>query len=1060
MVPEYRKRLKKLGFRLRGIKLIREDKEFNLKDRITKDTIETFFQKSKGTDYKVLTKGKFTTLISPERFNEDLRLLKKQLLGNATRKLQKAADMVEYRKPVDLTSSDYDVIIELINKWLMKYEDKQQYAMKITLLMTTSAKRGVIYETAKSFPAERIEDRYIIYDDMMRWGEGFKGPDADYSVKVDMVLMTIIQENAGGCRPKREKIEKINKEIYINPHSDKNNCFFKCVQEELKIGRVSEHACNQFRTKYGIPKNSPITVSKAIEIFKSCARSDVKFAIYDAEAKKLHGDEDYDIKLLLKDGHYMRYINDNILKKCNECGLTYKKKHTCHPKCPKCGVNHGVRQCNKDKIRFYQSQILKSKTRYAFGNIKNEPLNQDIIHFDIETHIRNSNNTHQAYIIGYNEANEFKYFAGNDCLQQFLKNMIDRDENLILNAFNGSAFDFQLIINAAYTMSPPLKPDYKFNNGRLLFMKIGKLKFFDIARHTQGSLKENLKALNCSILKGDFDHSKADEWDNMTDKLKNDCIKYLHNDVMGLKQLYEKLNGSIHQEHGTNIYNYISTSQLTYNIGMKTMENNIVLPTIEEDSFYRKAIYGGRTYPSKKEFVSTEREKYLNGEMKFDDIKDYIIDSDVVSLYPSAMALFQYPCDDKPIQAGKHLLEYLNKQLKETGRVAHMGIYEIRYKANKNLTHAILPRRGCGAGAGDDARGPRGGALHWDLTNSQGVYTSVDIENATEYGYEVEILNGYCWKAKDYVFKSYIESLFKKKAKSQKGTPEYLLAKLFMNAFYGKLIQRPIHEENRIIKTNAEFWKFFGTHRITEMEYIGTEQIYLSGINRDESKLEQKISKPSYLGAFVLAYSRRIMLNHMSKANPYLKSDDPRTQKESIKNDFYYTDTDAIQIHADNAKNLTFGKNLGDIANDLGDNAKILNGIYIAPKLYCLEYAAKYGIQPGLKPETRTWEELPGKVCDCHDTGKQCIGSIHYHFRGKGVSASCLKKDVFDKMAKGEQVKLVQDFQMKRINLKRNSKQQEYEQFSIVHNKDIVKALNTKQWEGREFQGNDSVPYK
>jgi hypothetical protein len=80
-----------------------------------------------------------------------------------------------------------------------------------------------------------------------------------------------------------------------------------------------------------------------------------------------------------------------------------------------------------------------------------------------------------------------------------------------------------------------------------------------------------------------------------------------------------------------------------------------------------------------------------------------------------------------------------------------------------------------------------------------------------ENGYQVKIskLGGYYWTETAPIFRSYIDELFQKKQTSMKGSPTYLLGKLFMNGLYGKFIQRPIDEKSRWIKTNAQFWKFF-----------------------------------------------------------------------------------------------------------------------------------------------------------------------------------------------------------------------------------------------------------
>lgn len=73
-------------------------------------------------------------------------------------------------------------------------------------------------------------------------------------------------------------------------------------------------------------------------------------------------------------------------------------------------------------------------------------------------------------------------------------------------------------------------------------------------------------------------------------------------------------------------------------------------------------------------------------------------------------------------------------------------IFRMQYITNKNLIDGILPRR-------------EEGRLKWDLKDSEGIYNSVDIDNALSHGYQIEILNAYYWEQTDMVFGVYIKYL-------------------------------------------------------------------------------------------------------------------------------------------------------------------------------------------------------------------------------------------------------------------------------------------------------------
>jgi len=130
----------------------------------------------------------------------------------------------------------------------------------------------------------------------------------------------------------------------------------------------------------------------------------------------------------------------------------------------------------------------------------------------------------------------------------------------------------------------------------------------------------------------------------------------------------------------------------------------------------------------------------------------------------------------------------------------------------------------------------------------------------------------------------------------------------------------------------------------------------VSGTSKDEEIYEKCITKPTHLGAFILAYSRRIMLEYIKEANPHFDDVD---EEKKIENDFYYTVTDSLQIHAKNAKMIkSLGcKDLGGITDDLGDDCKIIRGLWIAPKLYMLEYIKKNSYEPLTKKEINAMEE-------------------------------------------------------------------------------------------------------
>ena len=156
-------------------------------------------------------------------------------------------------------------------------------------------------------------------------------------------------------------------------------------------------------------------------------------------------------------------------------------------------------------------------------------------------------------------------------------------------------------------------------------------------------------------------------------------------DVLGLQELSQKLNQSCFENFGVNLYKFISTSQLTYalwvNHWYKENSKPIYLQTPEQEKFFRQSIYGGRTYKYKHKFVSSQRDAFINNELDFDDIDDYLVDADVNSLYPAAMKE-EFPVG-VPIQLTE--IEDFNQFVKDYQKCPKFGIFRVEYKANKNL---------------------------------------------------------------------------------------------------------------------------------------------------------------------------------------------------------------------------------------------------------------------------------------------------------------------------------------------------------------------------------------
>lgn len=1058
---------------------------------------------------RILPVDKFISGVSKyvEKNRDEMK--RKNLIGGTD-------EYISFNEPYVLPAQNADLIKRIGGE--VKANSNDAISIKLDYYYILDGDK--IY-SIKPLDVHRYKDIAKIYHSLIAWGNSFQNGE-DYIPYVEGIYISIIGENGGGCCDSTYNKITLNGMELKNPKSKNNNCFFTCIKQFCNLDTLTKGYCNGLRTEIKAELNGLITVSQAIYIYDNVNEDESKaLKIINNEDGTTEYSYNYDenkvqevLTLYLKDNHYMIY-EGNSHTVCEICKTKYKKNHTCPALCDFCRFRHRGK-CNPQRLSYYQNQILKNKCRFLSYRGVKELYNKDnIIHYDLETCL-DEKKSNIPYIVGFvGKDNKFKYYAGDDCMDKFIDYILDiagkelvktkakptandlkkfkklhpnlkfdrkwwynelknnmpkskmgynkyelkqgghiyelKYSNIYLNAFNGSNFDHFKLYDKFKKRNIEETSERLINNNSLMKAQFRNIIFMDLWRHTAGSLKKNLEEFECSTQKGDFNHDLHCRWEVMEEELRNECLKYLEGDCMGLKELYDKLSFANFERFGSNLSRLLSTSQNSFEQWSKRMfeeQVQIALPSLQEYEDFRSALYAGRCYKSKSNFKSSQYEDYMSGKIHYDMIDDYIEDLDVNSLYPSAMK-FEYPIGKTYKMSDKHIKNE-NDNVKLTKRFNYMSICRIKYIPNRYLAHAILPRR-------VDL------SLKWDLTPNEGWYCSIDIENAVQNGYEIEILEGYFWKETSAIFADYVDELYqiKKEAKKSGNKSLYNLAKLLMNGLYGKLCQKPIYTETIDVKTNAQFWKFFKTHQIKEMVEYG-DAICLVGEKREEHSKASKLNKPTQLGCFVLAYSRRIMLEYMHKLNPYFDISQCKNLEKAVElqqeNDIYYTDTDSLQVNHKQSAGIKVSDELGDMGYDI--QGKIIRAFFIQPKLYCDIFAINKD-RPGLYCNSESCsikckcKKLRIK-CNCY-----CDGDLHLHLKGKGVPNDKLELKHFEELDNGKSVKLRPDFRMKRIGLKRNEQQMKYEQFSIITltGKVIEKEIGKEQWKGRCFIGNNSTPH-
>jgi hypothetical protein len=250
------------------------------------------------------------------------------------------------------------------------------------------------------------------------------------------------------------------------------------------------------------------------------------------------------------------------------------------------------------------------------------------------------------------------------------------------------------------------------------------------------------------------------------------------------------------------------------------------------------------------------------------------------------------------------------------------------------------------------------------------------------------------------------------------------IAKLMLNAMYGKTLQRAIYDTTEIISDYNRLLDFFKDYEITDISVLSDNKLVLSGT---AIKREEKITKPCQLGAFVLSYSRQIMMNYMKAIDPTLKT-----------HIFTYTDTDSLHIlgeHKDKLMKLGMIKSkedssLGYLCSDIDNEGVIIYENNLAPKTYFYEYI-----------------DNKNEVYDKNKGTK----------KGKGIPKKCLEFNMYSDYKEKEQQITFSGLRKKNINLTKADIKNGVGLFSIVNNTQ-TRTFMKSEWKGMDLIDNKFYP--
>lgn len=524
--------------------------------------------------------------------------------------------------------------------------------------------------------------------------------------------------------------------------------------------------------------------------------------------------------------------------------------------------------------------------------------------------------------------------------------------------------------------------------------------------------------------------------------LKEVCNDYIRRDVLSTRFVYLKLASIVYDKVRLRITDFITTSQMAYSIWncMSNPEHPLYtcnrekyvdtwpfsltppghrvnvpdkyahlrpLPYLPRSKFYieiadeekhnfiKQAVYGGRVYPIKREFKSSHYEELMSGTMTYDQLTDdYVMNFDVVSLYPTAMKEGKYPVGRSVWLSQEKLHEHEKKFNSGTGDEDSLptGFYQAYFTAPKNLVVPVLPKKKwvykdkkAVVSTEENECG-----LKWDLHDDCGVYTSVELIQARKAGYTFKFARGLHYPSgAAHIFKDYIDFMWAVKEKGEKEGNEVLrnFGKLSLNALYGKTLQQPIVDNIKLVRKRADFMKFLLENELDDYVFLDNEMgtVILKGTRKNEAAC---ITKPSQMGAYVLSHSRRIMDKYIGIIDPN-RFTDPVASLDTCQ---LYGDTDSLHTHIAKVSDMEriaphiAPNTLGKLSNDYKKKgeAKVIRSIYLEPKTYAVT----------LWKNDNTWEN----VLKCKGVPNHLVTMQHYENALLGNRVQSVRMEMIKKV--------------------------------------------------------------
>lgn len=667
-----------------------------------------------------------------------------------------------------------------------------------------------------------------------------------------------------------------------------NSCFFYEVFREDAIRKKIE---------YGYQLHDFTPLKDALDILKDLPFGACIIDFSKFEPKCYFSKEQTPLlTLLLINNHYYSIDSNHIgdilkYRKCETC-YNYFNFRT------EANMKHVEGTCSKKRKR-KEDELVWSYLKP--NNVKQEWKN--IYFADLET-LKDDDGNFIVYAAGLVSLKSDKthIFVGEQALGDMIKFLSGKD--CLVYFYNGSNFDLHFLVDY-YIENDVEITSIVYRGRQIMTMKSKEIEFKDLYLFTLCSLRKACEDFEVpdEYWKKEFDHTRVNNFDDV-EELKNEIETYLTYDVLSLKHVFKNFRKSFEEINGVDITQCLTLSHAAFTAWFSQANIPLALPSITCDSMIRRSYYGGRVFPQKIIYES----KQVN--TAYDELEDYFVDIDFVSLYPTAMSKYKYffgnpKHEEDPVQL-KRIIADLNTNWK--------NIVCVDVECPDIYT-PLLPER------------LADGRVYYNLSpKKKQVYVAKELEFAVKRGYRiVKVHWALTFPSEGFIFKDFILKNMKIKNSSKKGTAHYTISKLTMNATYGKFAQRRFVSNKTVHSTVVKDMK-----DVLDIKMVKKRNGEFACIVERLAN-NRNPTKPVYIASQITAYSRLI-------CNEALDSIGAIKQPSQS---FIYSDTDSFVIPCSAYKKAEekglIGKELGQLDDEL-DGGKITKAIMLAPKTYIMEY--------------------------------------------------------------------------------------------------------------------------